>query len=55
MAVMRGVAPFTALLVSAPQTHDTTLFLLLGDWFAWLAPAILVLCLVQLVRCWKMT
>jgi len=41
--------PFTALMASVPETHDRTLFLSLGDWFAWVAVAILVLCLVQLV------
>jgi apolipoprotein N-acyltransferase len=39
--------PFTALLASVPETHDRTLFLSLGDWFAWVAVAILALCLVS--------
>lgn len=43
-------APFAALLASVPQTHDRTLFLLLGDWFAWVALAILLFLLVQLAR-----
>jgi apolipoprotein N-acyltransferase len=42
-------APFSTLLVSVPQSHDRTLFLLLGDWFAWVAGAILVLCVVRLL------
>jgi apolipoprotein N-acyltransferase len=51
MAEIRSDAlPFTALMASVPETHDRTLFLSLGDWFAWVAVAILALCLVQLVR-----
>jgi apolipoprotein N-acyltransferase len=46
-------APFSTLLASAPQTHHKTLFVLLGDWFAWVALAILVLCLAQLARRWR--
>jgi apolipoprotein N-acyltransferase len=42
-------ASFSSLLVSVPQSHDRTLFLVLGDWFAWVAVAILVLCLARLV------
>jgi apolipoprotein N-acyltransferase len=45
-----NAAPFSSLLVTAPQTHAKTLFLLLGDWFAWAALAILMLCLAQLAR-----
>jgi apolipoprotein N-acyltransferase len=41
-------APFSTLLVSVPQSHDRTPFLVLGDWFAWLAVALLVLCLLRL-------
>jgi apolipoprotein N-acyltransferase len=48
--IKSDAAPFSSLLVSVPQTHDRTLFLRLGDWFAWVAVALLVLCLVQLVR-----
>jgi apolipoprotein N-acyltransferase len=48
--IKSNAAPFSSLLVSAPQTHEKTLFLLLGDWFAWTAVAILVLCLAQLPR-----
>lgn len=50
---MSGSAPFSTLVVSVPQSHDKTLFLLLGDWFAWVALALLVLCLAQLARRWK--
>jgi apolipoprotein N-acyltransferase len=38
--------PFSALLASVPAAHDATLFLWLGDWFAWVALAILIFCLV---------
>jgi apolipoprotein N-acyltransferase len=48
--IKSDAAPFSSLLVSVPQTHDRTLFLRLGDWFAWVAVALLALCLVQLVR-----
>lgn len=48
--IRSDAAPFSSLLVSVPQTHDRTLFLLLGDWFAWVAVALLVLCLAQLAR-----
>ena len=41
-------APFAALVADAPVVHDTTLYLLLGDWFAWLVLATLVFTLVQL-------
>ena len=41
-------APIASLLVSVPAAHDDTLYLLLGDWFAWLSLALLVL---SLVRC----
>jgi hypothetical protein len=30
--------------------HSETVYLLLGDWFAWLACALLVLAIVQLCR-----
>ncbi len=51
--IKSDAAPFSALLVSVPQTHDRTFFLLLGDWFAWVAVALLVLTLAQLVRLWQ--
>jgi apolipoprotein N-acyltransferase len=53
--VKSDAAPFSSLLVSVPQSHDKTIFLLLGDWFAWVALALLVLCLVQLRLHWKDT
>ena len=43
-------APFATLIADVPAVHDTTLYLLLGDWFAWVVLALLVLTLVQLVR-----
>ena len=43
-------APFATLVTNAPAIHDATLYLLLGDWFAWLAVATLVFTLVQLYR-----
>jgi apolipoprotein N-acyltransferase len=46
-------AAFSTLLVSVPQSHDRTLFLVLGDWFAWVAVAILVLCVLRLVALWS--
>jgi apolipoprotein N-acyltransferase len=41
-------APFATLIAEAPTVHQPTLFLLLGDWFAWLALAILGFTLLQL-------
>ncbi len=46
-------APFTTLVADVPAAHDRTLFLLLGDWFAWVALALLALSLVQLARRWR--
>lgn len=45
--------PFATLLVTVPEAHDKTLYLLLGDWFAWAALAVFVFTLVQLLRLWK--
>jgi apolipoprotein N-acyltransferase len=45
-----NTAPFATLLSDVPTTHDTTLYLMLGDWFAWLTLAILVFTLAQLTR-----
>ena len=42
--------PFATLVADVPAVHDTTLYILLGDWFAWLALATLVFALVQLYR-----
>ena len=43
-------APFATLIADVPAVHDTTLYLLLGDWFAWVALALFGFALVQLVR-----
>jgi apolipoprotein N-acyltransferase len=41
-------APFVSLVADVPAVHDTTLYVLLGDWFAWLALAALLFTLVRL-------
>jgi apolipoprotein N-acyltransferase len=43
-------APFATLIADVPAVHDNTLYLLLGDWFAWVTLAILAFTLVQLIR-----
>ena len=43
-------APFANLVVEVPVAHATTVFLLLGDWFAWFALAALAFALLQLYR-----
>jgi apolipoprotein N-acyltransferase len=43
-------APFPTLIAEAPTVHDTTLYLLLGDWFAWLTVAMFLFTLGQLFR-----
>ena len=43
-------APFTTLIAEVPAIHDKTLYLLFGDWFAWLSLATLLIVLVQLFR-----
>jgi apolipoprotein N-acyltransferase len=43
-------APFATLIASVPAVHSATIYLLLGDWFAWLACAMLVFTIFQL--CW---
>ena len=42
--------PFSTLVASIPVVHSATLYLLLGDWFAWMACGLLALALVRL--CW---
>ena len=39
-------APFSTLLAEVPTVHDNTVYLLLGDWFAWFACAIVVFALI---------
>jgi apolipoprotein N-acyltransferase len=43
-------APLATLRAEVPVTHDTTLYLLLGDWIAWLSLAGVAVALVQLYR-----
>jgi apolipoprotein N-acyltransferase len=43
-------APFATLVASVPAVHSATLYLLLGDWFAWLVCVLLVFSVVQLCR-----
>jgi len=43
-------APFATLLVDVPAQHSWTVYQLLGDWFAWVAIALLVFVLMQVVR-----
>jgi apolipoprotein N-acyltransferase len=43
-------APFATLIANVPAMHETTLYVLMGDWFAWLALATLVFALLQLYR-----
>jgi apolipoprotein N-acyltransferase len=40
-------AHFATLVADVPTTHTTTIYLLLGDWFAWLALALLAFTLVR--------
>jgi apolipoprotein N-acyltransferase len=42
-------APFATLIAEVPAVHDTTLYLLLGDWFAWLSLATLAFALARLL------
>jgi apolipoprotein N-acyltransferase len=51
--IKSNAAPFSSLLASVPETHDRTLFLLWGDWFAWVAVAVLAGSVVQLVKRWR--
>jgi apolipoprotein N-acyltransferase len=41
-------APFSTLLASVPAAHSATVYLLLGDWFAWLACALLAFAIFRL-------
>lgn len=43
-------APFATLLATVPVGHSDTLFLLLGDWFAWVSMALALFVLGQAVR-----
>jgi apolipoprotein N-acyltransferase len=41
-------APFATLLASVPAEHTATVYLLLGDWFGWVACAVLVFAILRL-------
>ena len=43
-------APFATLVAEVPVAHDDTIYLLLGDWFAWLVLATLLFSFAQLYR-----
>jgi apolipoprotein N-acyltransferase len=43
-------APFATLLADVPVAHDRTIYLMLGDWFAWAA---MVLLIVAIAGLWK--
>jgi apolipoprotein N-acyltransferase len=45
-----SAAPFATLLVSVPAAHNWTVYQALGDWFAWLAMAILLGVTLQFLR-----
>ena len=42
-------APFATLLAQVPAVHHSTIYLKFGDWFAWLAMAILALTVIRLI------
>jgi apolipoprotein N-acyltransferase len=42
-------APFATLLAEVPTLHETTPYLLLGDWFAWSATILLLVLLSHLI------
>jgi len=48
-------SPFVTLLADVPAGHSSTLFLLLGDWFAWISAGTLFITLIQLVLTRKST
>lgn len=43
-------APFATVLVNVPVAHNATVFLALGDWFAWVALVILAFALTSLLN-----
>ncbi|MBS1821631.1 MAG: hypothetical protein JST61_06610 [Acidobacteria bacterium] len=45
-----SAAPFATLLVDVPAVHRWTVYQAMGDWFAWVAIALLALLFVQLAR-----
>ena len=48
--VSSDAAPFATLVASVPAAHSWTVYQLLGDWFAWVAFALLVFALMQMGR-----
>jgi len=42
-------APFATLLVDVPAVHDNTIYLMFGDWFAWVVLATLGFTLVRVM------
>jgi apolipoprotein N-acyltransferase len=48
--VSSSSAPFATLLVDVPAAHSWTVYQLLGDSFAWVAVALLVFAMMQMVR-----
>jgi apolipoprotein N-acyltransferase len=48
--VSSSSAPFATLLVSVPAAHDWTVYQWLGDWFAWVAIALLVVVAIRMAR-----
>jgi apolipoprotein N-acyltransferase len=48
--IATDAAPFATLLTTIPTGHESTLYLLCGDWFGWCAIAMLALLLVELLR-----
>ena len=44
------LAPFVTLMADVPIVHDNTIYLLMGDWFAWFALAMLGFAIIQLCR-----
>jgi apolipoprotein N-acyltransferase len=48
--VSSSSAPFATLLVSVPAAHDWTVYQWLGDWFAWVAIALLAVVAMQMAR-----
>jgi apolipoprotein N-acyltransferase len=48
--VSSSSAPFATLLVDVPTAHSRTVYQVLGDWFAWVAIALLAFVLLGVVR-----
>ena len=48
--VSSSSAPFATLLVDVPAAHSWTVYQLLSDWLAWVAIALLVFAIMQMVR-----